>query len=306
MPMSSKMLRFPKSGIREQVGAIVNASLSEAIGDNAWRELRSELSDLYGLEPEDIVYDQERFIESVGMLLGKHPSVVLYPLVLAHLKGVFPEALAEAWSIQDVPSKMETVDLSLVVQRTVMENMGPGDHVLALCDNLNMKEQVVRWFCRAAGERGEMFVLITGNPYGASTSGSLLIRELVDQASRASCFQLKVRDVFFEGYEFSELAAIEALQGLAEESIKKGYRGIRLVIDWADMLKFGEEEGVLKLEKALGTRLPFNAVFLCTYDSKQFQGKEGLREALGETHSLLILPGEDRSAAAEAKGGSYS
>ncbi len=231
--MSSNVLRFPKSGVRDQVGAVVDASLSEAVGDKAWRELRRELLDLYGLEPADMIDDQARFVECVGELLGKHPSVVLYPFVLAHLKGVFPEALKEAESIQDVPAKMETVDLSLRVQRAVMENVRPGDHVLALCDNLNMKEQVVRWFCKAAGEKGEMFVLITGNPYGASTSGSLDIRELVDQDHRASSYQLSVREVFFEGYEFSESAASGSLQGLAEESVKKGYGGIRLVLDMA-------------------------------------------------------------------------
>jgi len=288
--MSLSVLRFPKSNIREQVAASVDASISEAIGEQAWRELRRELLDLYGLEPGDIVYDQERFVESVGELLGRHPSVVLYPLVLAHLKGSFPEALKDAESIQDVPPKMETIDLSLQVQNAVMEKVGPGDHVLVLCDNLNMKEQVVRWFCRAAGEKGEMFVLITGNPYGSSTSGTLDIRELVDQAHRTSSFQLSVRKVFFQGYEFSEITAIETLQGLAEEAVKKGFRGIRLVMDTADLLKFGEDEGVMRLEKALGSRLPFNAVFLCTYDSKQFQGKEGLRESLIGCHSLLILP----------------
>jgi hypothetical protein len=292
--MSSNVLRFSKSGIREQVGAVVSASLSEAIGDKAWLELRRELLGLYGLEPEDVVYDQERFIESVGALLGRHPSVVLYPLVLTHLKASFPEALKDAESILEVPAKMEAVDLSLAVQRAVMESVGPGDHILAIYDNLNMKEQVVRWFCKAAGERGEMLVLISGNPYGQSTSGSLSIAELVDQAHRASSFQLKVREVFFKGYEFSEFAAMEALQGLAEESIKKEYRGIRLVMDMADLLKFGEEEGVLKLEKALGPRLPFNAVFLCTYDTHQFQRRTELKGALEAAHSLLILPEEDR------------
>jgi hypothetical protein len=288
--MPSVVLHFPKSNIREQVSASVDASISEAIGEQAWRELRRELLDLYGLEPGDIVYDQEKFVESVGELLGRHPSVVLYPLVLAHLKGSFPEALKDAEAIQDVPPRMGAIDLSLQVQNAVMEKVGPGDHVLVLCDNLNMKEQVVRWFCRAAGEKGEMFVLITGNPYGASTSGTLDIRELVDSAHRTSSYQLSVRNVFFQGYEFSELTAIETLQGLAEEALKKGFRGIRLVMDTADLLKFGEDQGVMRLEKALGSRLPFNAIFLCTYDSKQFQGKEGLRDALIEDHSLLILP----------------
>jgi hypothetical protein len=229
-------------------------------------------------------------VESVGELLGRHPSVVLYPLVLAHLKSSFPQALKDAESIQDVPPKMGSIDLSIQVQNAVMEKVGPGDHVLVLCDNLNMKEQVVRWFCRAAGEKGEMFVLITGNPYGSSTSGTLDIRELVDSAHRASSYQLSVRNVFFRGYEFSELTAIETLQGLAEEAVKKGFRGIRLVMDTADLLKYGEEEGVTRLEKALGGRLPFNAIFLCTYDSKQFQGKGALRESLIGCHSLLILP----------------
>ncbi len=288
--MASNVLHFPKSNIREQVAASVDASLSEAIGEEAWRELKRELLDLYGLEPGDIVYDQELFVESVGQLLGRHPSVVLYPLVLAHLKGSFPEALKDAESIQDVPLRMEAIDSSLQIQNAVMEKVGPGGHVLVLCDNLNMKIQVVTWFCRAAGEKGEMFVLITGNPYGSSTSGTLDIRELVDQAHRSSSFQLSVRTVFFQGYEFSELTAIETLQGLAEEAIKKGFNGIRLVLDTEDMLKFGEEEGVMRFEKALGSMLPFNAVFLCTYDSKQFQGKEGLRESLIRCHSLLILP----------------
>jgi hypothetical protein len=288
--MPPNPLRFPKSSIRDQVGATVEASLSEAIGDDAWRELRRELFNVYGLEPGDIVYDQERFMESVGQLLGKHPSAVLYPLVLAHLKRAFPVALKDAELIQDVPSKMEAVDLSIQVQRAVMEKVSPGDHVLVLCDNLTMKQQVAKWFCRAAGERGEMFVLITGNPYGSSGTGSLDVRELADVDHRASSFQLSVRNVFFEGYEFSELAAIEALQGLSEESTKKGYKGIRLVLDMADLLKYGEEGGVMKLEKALGTRLPFNAIFLCTYESNQFNQKEGLREALVDLHSLLIVP----------------
>ncbi|HVP23275.1 MAG TPA: MEDS domain-containing protein [Conexivisphaerales archaeon] len=288
--MSSAVLRFPKSGIRDQVSATVGASLSEAIGDEPWRELRRQLIEIYGLEPEDIVYEQDKFMESVGLLLGRHPSVVLFPLVLAHLKAAFPEALQGAETIQDLPSRMEVVDPSLVVQRALMDRVASGDHVLALCDNLNMKEQVVRWFCRAAGEKGEMFVLITGNPYGASTTGTLDIRELADQAHRSSSFQLSVREVFFQGYEFSEIAAVETLQGLAEESQKKGFRGIRLVMDASDLMKYGEQEGVMRLEKALGVRLPFNAVFLCTYDIKQFTGKDDVRQELASHHSLLVIP----------------
>jgi hypothetical protein len=172
--------------------------------------------------------------------------------------------------------------------------------VLVLCDNLDMKEQIVRWFGKGAGEAGEMFILITGNPFGANTSGSLNIRGLVEHSYRDSSYQLSVREVFFEGYEFSHLKAIETFMGLAEESLKKGFKGIRLVMDTADLLKFGEVEGVLKLEEALGERLPFNALFLCTYDSRQFQDREALRDALVGCHSLLILPEGDSTIKAGA------
>ncbi len=60
----------------------------------------------------------------------------------------------------------------------------------------------------------------------------------------------------------------------------------------------------MRLEKALGVRLPFNAIFLCTYDDKQFQGKEAVREALVAAHSLLILPEEPSQREPDQQSGS--
>jgi hypothetical protein len=288
--MPPRALHFPKTpSLRDQVAACVDSALGEVIGDEPWRVLKRQLAALHGLVPEDMVYDQERFTESVGLLLGEHPVLILYPFVLERLRAAFPLPLGGAESIHEVPALIDAVDPSLQVEDAVTEGMKQGEHALVLCRNLDMKAQIVKWFLRAASRTGEMSVLISGNPFG---SGSVGRDDLLSAPGPASIdtFRLTVKEVFFAEHEFNLQKAIGNLQGLAEESTRKGFRGIRLALDMEDLLKYGEDEAVRGLEAAIGAKLPLSSKLLCTYDSRQFRGKEGLRDSLVSCHSFVILP----------------
>jgi hypothetical protein len=289
--MSTKVLYFPKSeNIREQVAASVDASLAEAMGELAWPGLRKVLASQYGLSPEDLVYNHNRFVESVGALLGAHAAVIIYPLVLAHLKVTFPRALSEVRSLDDAPEKLEEIDSSLKVQTVVMEKMKLGEHVMVLYDSLEMKEQVVQWFYKGAVEKEFMFALIAGSPDRSNITGDLSSRGLPVNVDEKRTSLLSVRDSFFDNFVFSPQKALDRLRELVTEAKVKGYKGVRVVIDNGGLLRYGEEVGVAQLEKALGAKLPFSAHVMCTYDKRLLTSKEKLRQMLVDSHGLVILP----------------
>ncbi|MGA1974962.1 MAG: MEDS domain-containing protein [Conexivisphaerales archaeon] len=289
--MSTKVLYFPRTeNIREQVAASVDASLAEAMGELAWPALRKQLSALYGLSPEDLVYNHDRFVESVGALLGANAAVILYPLVLAHLKATFPEALSGVDSLDKAPQKLEDIDRSLKVQMVVMEKMKLGEHVMVLYDSLEMKEQVIQWFYKGAVEKDFMFALIAGSPDRSNITGDLSSRGLPVNVDTKRTSVLSVRESFFENFVFSPQKAVDMLRDLVTEAKGKGFKGVRVVIDNGGLLRYGEEVGVAQLEKALGAKLPFSAHIMCTYDKRHFGSKEKLRQMLIDSHSLVILP----------------
>ncbi|HVP23016.1 MAG TPA: MEDS domain-containing protein [Conexivisphaerales archaeon] len=289
--MSNKVLFFPKSeNIREQVAASVDASLAEAMGELAWPALRKQLASLYGLSPEDLVYNHDRFVESVGHLLGVNAAVILYPLVLAHLKVTFPQALSSVESLDEAPGKLEEIDGSLKVQMVVMEKMKLGEHVMVLYDNLEMKEQVIQWFYKGAVEKDFMFSLIAGSPDRSNITGDLSSRGLPVNVDSKRTSLLSVRESFFDNYVFSPQKAVDKLRQLVRDAKERGYKGVRVVIDNGGLLRYGEEVGVAQLERALGAKLPFSAHVMCTYDKRHFGSKEKLRQMLIDSHGLVILP----------------
>jgi uncharacterized protein (DUF1697 family) len=289
--MSNKVLYFPRSeNIREQVAASVDASLAEAMGELAWPALRKQLANLYGLSPEDLVYNHDRFVESVGALLGAHAAVILYPLVLAHLKVTFPRALSGVDSLDEAPAKLEEIDSSLKVQVIVMEKMKLGDHLMVLYDSLEMKEQVIQWFYKGAVEKDFMFALIAGSPDRSNITGDLSSRGLPTNVDSKRTLVLSVRESFFDNFVFSPQKAVDKLRQLVAEAKDKGYKGVRVVIDNGGLLRYGEEVGVAQLERALGAKLPFSAHIMCTYDKRHFGSKEKLRQMLIDSHGLVILP----------------
>ncbi len=289
--MSNKVLYFPKSeNIREQVAASVDASLAEAMGELAWPALRKQLASLYGLSPEDLVYHHDRFVESVGALLGPNAAVILYPLVLAHLKVTFPQALRNVESLDEAPAKLEEIDSSLKVQMVVMEKMKLGDHLMVLYDSLEMKEQVIQWFYKGAVEKDFMFSLIAGSPDRSNITGDLSSRGLPVSVDSKRTSVLSVRESFFDNFVFSPQKAVDKLKELVAEARGKGYKGVRVVIDNGGLLRYGEEVGVAQLERALGSKLPFSAHIMCTYDKRILGSKEKLRQMLIDSHGLVILP----------------
>jgi hypothetical protein len=289
--MSTKVLYFPKQeNIREQVAASVDASLAEAMGELAWPALKKQLSAVYGLSPEDLVYDHSKFVESVGALLGKHAAVILYPLVLAHLKTTFPHALGGVDSLDDAPEKLEAIDHSLQVQTAVMEKMKSGEHAMVLYDTLEMKEQTILWFYKGAVERDFMFVLIAGSPDRSNLTGDLSSRGLPVNVDMKRTTLRSVRESFFDNFVFSPQKATDRLRSFVAEAKSKGYKGVRVVIDNGGLLRYGEDAGVARLEQALGPKLPFGAHVMCTYDKRLFGSKEKLRSLLIDSHALVILP----------------
>jgi hypothetical protein len=289
--MSIKLLYFPKSdNVRDQVATSVDASLAEAMGELAWPALKKQLSSLYGLSPEDLVYNYGRFVDSVGALLGKHASVILYPLVLAHLKATFPGALGDVDSLEEAPSKLEEIDSSLKVQMVVMERMKLGDHIMVLYDSLEMKEQLIQWFYKGAVEKEFMFALIAGSPDRSNITGDLSSRGLPADVDSERTSILSVRDSFFDNYVFSPQKAVTVLRDLAAKAKDKGYKGIRAVVDNGGLIRYGEEAGVAQLEKSLGARLPFSAHVMCTYDTRLFKSAYKLGPSLLDSHGLVILP----------------
>jgi len=289
--MSTKVLYFPRSeNIREQVAASVDASLAEAMGELAWPALRKQLSALYGLSPEDLVYNHQRFVDSVGALLGINAAVILYPLVLAHLKVTFPRALSGVVSLDEAPERLEEIDHSLKVQMVVMEKMKLGDHLMVLYDSLEMKEQVIQWFYKGAVEKDFMFALIAGSPDRSNITGDLASRGLPVNVDAKRTSILSVRESFFDNFVFSPQKALDKLRLLVTEAKGRGYKGVKVVIDNGGLLRYGEEVGVAQLERALGAKLPFSAHIMCTYDKRHFGSKEKLRQMLIDSHGLVILP----------------
>jgi hypothetical protein len=289
--MSTRVLQFPATeDIRERVAASVEASLSEVMGELAWLALRKQMVKLYHLTPEDLVYDYERFIASAATMLGRSATIILFPLVLAHLRKSFPGILEDVGAIEDVAPKLESVDPSFKVQSAVMEKMKSGDHAMVLYDSLEMKERIVNWFYKGAVEKNLMFVMVAGSPDRSNITGDLSSRALpVDaEAGRASLHS--VRETFFYQYVFSPQQAVESLKGFAASAKKKGFRGTRIVLDNTGLLKYGEEGGLAVLEGKLGTKLLFPASVLCSYDQRLFVGKEKLRQRLVDAHSFVIVP----------------
>jgi len=290
-PPYTKVLRYPASeDVRQKVTVSVDTTLTEVMGEVAWPALRKQLAKLYGLLPEDLVYDYDRFITSAGVLLGYGPTLILFPLVLSHLKDSFPGVLDEARSMEDVAKLLQDVDPSIKVQSAVMERTKFGDHIMLLYDTLDMKERVLTWFYKGAIERNHLFVLITGSPDRSTVTGDVFSRGLPVGSDAGRSELMSVRDALFHDYVFDPRSSILKIREIAEGAKKKGFRGARIVLDSGGLMRYGEEGGLALLEAGLGIRTSMPAVVMCAYDVRGLTDKDKLRARLLDSHGLAIVP----------------
>jgi len=178
-----------------------------------------------------------------------------------------------------------------------VRKMKVKDHVIMFYSKPEDKHQVLFTYLKAGLDQGEAAAYVAGEESRDQIREAMKQFGIdVDRFEESSALHvIDYKDWYVIGGKFKASKTIGLWKKLYDESVAKGFKGLRVTGEMACFFKHGMVKGLLKYEKTLHKVLEFPMAAICAYDTN-IVAKEGggkLYFDLIKAHGTVIFTGPE-------------